>query len=122
MPVSYRFDSNIVIIDVVGEYSMDDLRATILNSLADPEHPANTFLLINMEESRSILERSSAEVKAMARFVASLGERFNNRIAMVASGNLAYGLMRMGSAGSEEKGIKSNVFRTFAEAQKWLLS
>ena len=120
--MTYRFDSNIVVIEMVGEYSMDDLRATILNSLADSECPANSFLLINAGESRSIYNRSSENLKTMARFVASLGKRFNNRIALVAQDDLPYGLMRMSSVGSEERGIESEVFRTFTEARKWLLS
>jgi hypothetical protein len=107
---------------MVGEYSMDDIRTTFLNSLADSECPTNAVLLVNFSESRSIYKRSSQEVKTMARFVASLGKRFNNRIAFVAPDDLPYGLARMGSVGSEERGIKSEVFRTFAEARKWLLS
>ncbi|MGO9481707.1 MAG: STAS/SEC14 domain-containing protein [Candidatus Kryptoniota bacterium] len=122
MPVKYRFDSDIVVVEMVGEYSMDELRAAILNSLADPERPGNSFLLINLTESQSIHERSSSEVATMARFVASLGKRFNNRIALVAPDDLPFGLMRMSSAGSEQRGIRSQVFRTLAEARKWLMS
>ena len=122
MPVKHRFDSNIVVIEAVGEYSMDDLRTAILNSLADSARPANSSLLINLGESRSIYDRSSEEIDTMARFVASLANRFNNCIALVAQGDLPYGLMRMGSVGSEERGIRSEVFRTFAEARRWLLS
>jgi hypothetical protein len=122
MPVRYRFDSNIIVIEMVGEYSTDELRATVLNSLADPTRPANSFLLIDLGESRSIYSRSSAEIKTMARFVASLANNFNNRIAFVAPDDTPFGLARMGSVGSEERGIESDVFRTFAEARKWLLS
>jgi hypothetical protein len=121
MPVNYRFDSDIVVVEMVDEYSMDDLRTTILNSLADSECPANPFLLINLAESKSIHNRSSENIRTMSRFVASLGKRFNNRIALVAPDDLTFGLARMGSAGSEERGIKSEVFRTLAEARTWLL-
>ena len=120
MPVKYRFDSNIVVVEMIGEYSLDDLRATILNSLADSERPASSFLLMNMTESKSIYNRSSDDVRAMANFVGSLGKQFNNRIAFVAPGDLPYGLMRMGSAGAEDLGIEARVFRAIDEARKWL--
>jgi len=54
MPVTYRFDSNIVVIEMVDEYSMDDIRTTVLNSLADSVCPANPFILMNLSKSRSI--------------------------------------------------------------------
>jgi hypothetical protein len=122
MPVRYRFDSNIVVIETIGEYSMEEFRTTILDSLNDSQRPTNPFLLIDLTQSVSIYNRSSEDIKTMARFVASLGDRFSNRIAMVGSKDLPYGMMRMGSAGSEERGIEAEVFRSFAEARKWLLS
>jgi len=122
MPVKYRFDSNIVVIEMVGEYSMDDVRSAFLDSLADPERPIDSFLLINMTDSLSIKNRSTDEIRDMANFLASLGERFENRIAMVAPDDFRYGLLRMGSFDSEQKGISSRVFRDFAQARNWLLS
>ncbi len=122
MPVTYRFDSNIVIIEMVGEYSMDDIPTTILNSLADSHCPANPSILIDLTESLSIYKRSSQDVTTMARSLVSLGKRFNNRVALVAPNDLQYGLMRMGSVFSEEQGMTPEIFRSFAEARKWLLS
>lgn len=122
MPVRYRYDSSIVVIELVDEYSMNDIRSTILNSLDDPACPANSVLMIDLSRSRSIYKRSTDEIKEVAQFVASQGNRFNGRIAMVASADLPFGLMRMSSTGSEEKEITSGVFRTFTEARKWLLS
>jgi hypothetical protein len=122
MPVRYRFDSNIVVIEMVEEYTTNDVRTTILNALADSARPPNSYLLINLMDSRSIYDRSSEDIKVMANFVGSLGNRFNNRIALVAPNDLIYGPMRMGSVGAEERGVKSEIFRTFEEARKWLLS
>ena len=122
MPVQYRFDSHIVIIEVVDEYSMTDFRTTILNSLADSKCPTDSVLLINLTASKSIYNRTTEDVSAMARFVATLGNRFHNLIALVAADNLPFGLMRMSSAGSEERGITSRVFRTLPDARKWILS
>jgi hypothetical protein len=58
----------------------------------------------------------------MVQFLASVAERFNNRIAFVSAKDLAFGLARMMSVGSEDIGIITAVFRTFDEARKWLLT
>ncbi|HUI30179.1 MAG TPA: hypothetical protein VLX91_08170 [Candidatus Acidoferrales bacterium] len=122
MPVKYRFDANITVIEMTGEYSMDELRTAFLDSLADNDRPADSFLLINLTESLSFKNRPSNDIKAMASFVASLGKRFNNRIALVAPDDLRYGLIRMGSSAVDQGGIDSRVFRDFTKARNWLLS
>jgi hypothetical protein len=122
MPITYRFDSNIVIIELVGEYTMGDIPATINKSLADSQCPVQPFILVDLSESLSINKRSSDDVITMALSLVSLGKHFNNRIALVAPNNLPYGLMRMGAVFSEEQGMKVEIFRTFADARKWLLS
>ena len=122
MPVSYRFDSTIIIIELVGEYSMNDIPATIIKSLADSKCPIKPFILIDLSESLSIDKRTSEDVITMALSLVPLGKHFNNHIALVAPNNLRYGLMRMGAVFSEEKGMKVEIFRTFADARKWLLS
>lgn len=122
MPVIYRFDTNIVVLEMVGECSMEELRQSILNPINDPQFPTQSCLMTNLTESQSINKRSTEEVRAMAQHIASMGERFSNRIALVAQSDLPYGLMRMSSVGSEERGVKSAVFRTIEEAGRWLAS
>lgn len=122
MPVSYRFDSNIIIIEMIGEYSVADLRATILNSFDDPDCPKNPTLMIDLSKSSSIYQRTSASVNAMAGFIASYGNKFNHRIALVAPDDLTYGLMRMSSAPADLHGIEVEISRTYEKAREWLLS
>jgi hypothetical protein len=121
MPVSYRFDSTIVIIELVGEYSMNDIPATIIKSLADSTCPIKPCILIDLSESLSIDKRTSEDVITMALSLVPLGKHFNNHIALVAPNNLQYGLMRMGAVFSDEQGMKVEIFRSFADARKWLL-
>jgi hypothetical protein len=122
MPVTHRFDSNIIIIEMFGEYSINDVRATILSSLADAGGKGELFLLFNFGESRSMYVRSSEDVNTMVNFITSLANRFSNRLAFVSSYELPYGLMRFISVKSGSCGIDSEVFRTYAEARDWLLS
>jgi hypothetical protein len=122
MPVKYRIESSIVVIEMDGEYPVDDVRTTILASLNDPKRPANSSLLIDFSTSLSFGGRSSDEIWTMSHFVASLADRYNNRIAFVAPDDLTYGLVRMGSVISDEKGVSCEIFRCVSEALGWLLS
>ena len=122
MPVTYRFDSNIIVIEMFGEYSMNDVRTTILNSLTDAGGKDRSSLLFNFGESRSMYVKSSEEINTMINFITSLANRFSNRLAFVASYELPYGLMRFISVKSARCGIDSEMFRTYKEARDWLLS
>ncbi len=119
MPVRYRFDSGIIVIEMIGEYPIDDIRQTFLKSLSDPACPPDPRLIIDLTGSRSLDERTPDEIRSIAGFVASIGNKFSNRIALVAPTDSKYGLARMGSAGAEERGIQSEVFRSIDAALNW---
>ncbi|RPI06802.1 MAG: hypothetical protein EHM64_01760 [Ignavibacteriae bacterium] len=121
MAVTYRFESGIVFIETFGEFSLTELRRTILESFADPSCPDNCFLLIDLSESQGDFIRTKGEAEAMNPFFGSIRDRFNQRIAFVAPQDLQYGLVRMNSVESEHYGFKVEVFRKFADARKWLL-
>jgi len=122
MPVNYRYDENIVIVEPVGEYSTEELRTVVLNALADANCPASCRLLINIGGSHIIYSRSNSEINIMSRFLASHSKHFNDRIALVASDDAQFGILRMGAIVADEKGIQSGIFRSFDDAKKWLLS
>jgi hypothetical protein len=121
MPVSHHFDSNIVVIEMIGEYSVKDLRTVIINSFDDPLCPKNPILMIDLSRSKSIYERPSSTINAMATFIATYGNKFNNRLALVAPDDLAFGLMRMSSVSADSFGVDVKIFRTYNEARNWLV-
>ena len=118
MPVNYRFDFNIIVICMAGEYSINDLRAALLNSLADPERPPDSFLLFDFGESRGIHTRPAEEIQTMTDFFALMGNRYNYRLAFASSHDLPYVLQHFVSVKSGSYGITSEVFQTFDEARE----
>jgi len=122
MPVDYTFDGTIVVIAMRGEYSMEDIYKAAKESLADPNCPAHPRLLLDLTSSASISKRSSEDVNRVASFFGSMSKHFSDHIALVAPEDLKFGLMRMGSAGAEAQGVKSEVFRSLDDARKWLMS
>lgn len=122
MPISYSFDTRIVVVRMEGKYSTGELKDAILAAVADPACPADPVMMFDLRDSQSLEDRSADEVRDMARFLASHGARFGNRLGMVAPTDLSYGLMRIGAVTAEMKGLSAEVFRTFEEARDWLLA
>ena len=120
MPVLYRFDSNVIIIELIGEYSINEFKALVSNLFNDPSCPQNPVLLIDLSNSRSIQNRSSASINSMASFIASYAERFNNRLAIVVPDDLTFGLMRMSSVEADSLKISFKILRTMEEARAGL--
>jgi len=121
MPATYRYYLNLVILELIGDYSLDDIRAAIRGSLTDPACPARPRLLIDFTGSEVFHKRTSDDIMTMSRFVASLADRFDNHVAIVAPKEYQYGLARMGSIGAEREGVSVRIFRLFDEARNWLL-
>jgi hypothetical protein len=121
MPVSYVFDARIAVVRMQGHYSVDELEDTILAALADPGRPAGVVLMFDLRESRALRDRPTEDVRGMARFLSRNRAKFNSRFAMVASSDLAFGLMRLGAVTAEAGGVVTEVFREYAPARAWLL-
>ncbi len=122
MPVTYTFEANVVLITLSGEYPIDDLRRTIDAAFADSRYPPHARLIIDLSQSRSIVQRTTDEIKSVAELLVRKADRFNHRLALVAAQDLIYGILRMTSVGSESLGVESGVFRSVDEARTWIMS
>jgi hypothetical protein len=120
MPVTYEFDGRTVALRLTGVYETADVRAALRNALDDPRAPHTAGLLFDMRGSRSIAQRTAAEVRTMAQFIAAHGDRFGRRLALLADTDAAFGLMRLGAVTVEQQGVETSVFRDIADAEEWL--
>lgn len=117
MTVQHQRDGRIAVVTAEGRYAVAELRdafaAALAAELADG-------LLFDVSRSQSLGDRSAHDVRAMAHFVASHGERFSQRFAIVATSDASYGLMRLGSVVTESQGVTTHVFRDLNAAMAWL--
>ena len=117
MTVQHQRDGRIAVVTAEGRYAVAELRdafaAALAAELADG-------LLFDVSRSQSLGDRSAHDVRAMAHFVASQGERFSRRFAIVAPSDLAFGLMRLGSVVTESQGVATHVCRDHESALAWL--
>ena len=120
MPVSYEFDHHIVALRLTGRYETADVRTVLHAALDDPRCTGAIGLLLDARGSRSLASRSAAEVRAMAQFIATQADRFHRRLALLADGDAAFGLMRLGAVAVEQQGVEASVFRRLSDAEEWL--
>lgn len=120
MPVTYEFDGRIVAMRLTGRYETADVRAALRGALEDPRCRHAAGLLFDIRGSHSISQRSAAEVRTMAQFIATHADRFGRRLALLADTDAAFGLMRLGAVTVEQQGVETSVFRDAADAEEWL--
>ena len=122
MPVLFELDDQVIALRMVGAYQPADIRAALRDAFADPGAASPIGLLFDVRPSESLRGRPTEEVRRMGRFLAAQGARFGGRLALVASENFAYGLMRLGAAAAESGGVAASVFRDEPAALAWLQS
>jgi hypothetical protein len=122
MPVSFRYDENIIVIEMSGEYSVHELRSTVINAFADSSRLPNAVLMIDLSESKSFNKRSSETINSFAHFIGSFAKQFNKRIAFIAPDDLKYGLVRMGVSAANNIEIEVEIFREYLKAREWLIT
>lgn len=118
MGISVHEDGDITVVTPEGAYSIEELQSTVHETLDGQSAPLN--LLFDLRKSLSLETRSNADIRSMGAFLKSIRPHLGPRFAMVTSGPLAYGLMRMGSALTEDDTFALQVFTELDDAQTWL--
>jgi len=121
MSVSYGFDAGVITVRLSGTYETGDVRDALSAALADPRCDDANGLLFDVRGSRALAQRTAAEVRAMAQFIAMHADRFHRRLALLADSDAAFGLMRLGAVTVEQQGVETSVFRNLRDAEHWLL-
>ncbi|MDB4898208.1 MAG: hypothetical protein JWN53_16 [Gemmatimonadetes bacterium] len=120
MSVFEYVDRGFPVLFVMGEYQRNELHVTLERAFDRMRaRPAPGFL-IDVSESAAIRRRSAAEVCDTFRFIGSNRQLFGGRLALVATSDLGFGLMRMGLARAFEYGLDGQAFRDYDKAMAWL--
>ena len=121
MPVSYSFTGNILRMDFEGTYPSDAIIEAFEAALADPAFPTvDTRLLLNVNLSESLADRSVEDLRRVAEYFAQRAERVGRRCAIVAESAVHFGLMRMAVVFAEMYDAEARVFKSEDEAVLWL--
>lgn len=120
MPTGYRVEGRIVHLELIGEYTPQDIKDTVERALAARDLPQDPLLLMDLMQSRSLGERTPQDLRDMATYLAGVSDRFGARLGIAAGSNLHYGMMRMAEVYSASGGMTARVFRSVPEAAAWL--
>ena len=120
MTVLHQRDGSLAVVVAQGRYATGELREAFEAALTPFAADPADGLLLDVSGSQSLGERSAHDVRTMAHFVASQGERFSRRFAIVAPSDLAFGLMRLGSVVTDSQGVATHVCRDHESALAWL--
>ncbi len=118
--IDFTAGPDMVVITTSGEAALDAWRRYHLELLADPRYTPGLSILVD-HSALDWVALTNDQVREIGRIVRSFNEQVRTgRRAVVVSGQLAYGLVRMSQGqmvGAEER-IK--VFRSREEAEAWL--
>ena len=122
MPVGHTLIDRLLTIRCEGTYSVDELRRPWLELTARPDLSPPLAFVLDMRLSDSVLNRSVADMRAIADSFMLHAHITDKRIALVTTGGARYGLMRMAATWVELAGVEVKVFRELEDAQAWALS
>ena len=121
MPVSYSFNGNILRMEFEGLYPSSAIIEAFEEALADPAFPPqNARLLLNVNRSESLADRSVEDLRRVAECFAQRADRVGRRCAIVAESAVHFGLMRMAVVFAEMYDAEARVFKKEDEAILWL--
>ncbi|NUO64254.1 MAG: hypothetical protein HOQ30_13350 [Gemmatimonadaceae bacterium] len=120
MPIVFEFVGDILHLRAIGAYPLAELEATLHAALALPDRPRLRGALFDVRESAVVGTRTTPQVRATAEVVASVAHQFDARVALLATSDLAYGVMRMLAAWADSTMLDVAVFRDEVEARSWV--
>jgi hypothetical protein len=120
MPAAVHNDSGIAVVVLSGENSLDAVYDAVDAALAQFSTTPAIGLVFDIVASQSVEQRSPVQMHMMAEFLALQAERFGHRVAAVVESEVARGLMREAATFAGMRGVKSELFATYAEAVRWL--
>jgi hypothetical protein len=118
VPVLIGEVAGILELRMIGVYETAEIRAALLSARA-PGVPRRGPLF-DVTRSEVLGQRSHDDLRAMALFLAGESEHFGRRLALVATEQLQFGLMRLGGAYTDMEGVTTAVFVDEDSARAWL--
>lgn len=115
--LAYHISGRVHWITLYGRYSVRAPLNALIRALRDPDAILPARILVDARESNT--SHTASEVHMVVEELTPWAPSID-RIAVVASSDLHYGLARMGSILGEGAGVESSVFREYSDALDYL--
>lgn len=119
MPITYRFEGRYIYTTIAGETGYADVKAYLDTVVKDPLFRPGMPSIVDCRGVKSLF--SISDLRKTAADTRSHPEMsVPGRVAVIASSNLVYGLLRMYEVFSEGQPVRIRVFRQPEEATAWV--
>lgn len=121
MPVTYKIDktNRLIRTRCFGEVTVEEVLEHFRLLGLDPDCPDRVDVLLDSSEQTTVPEKEN--LRQVANAIAKIRGRVQfGTLAIVASSNVLFGMLRMFEVFAEEYFTESCVFHTLGEAEAWL--
>lgn len=121
MAVQWSYQNGLLVMETVGDYTIDDLKLAIADAAADPGFKPGTSVLIDSRES-AVQALAPSEIEHRISLIASLPARgFSSRCALVVRTEpVRFGVGRQLQMHVESRGVRLHVGYDLPAAVAWL--
>ena len=120
MAILYRIDpgQRLVEMHISGEINVAEVEENLGRLIADPAYRPEYNALVDLSESPTLF--TSEQIRSLADYVRHRMPMASSRRAVVVKTDVAFGLIRMYEAFTEDLPRSFRVFRSLKDAQEWL--
>ena len=120
MPIQHRIypEHELTYVNCAGHVDMKLSQQAMKAVARDPLHSPRFRVLVEVDGME--FEPTHAEARELGRSLGGVRDSYQGRVAIVASGALLFGLMRMVAVFAEMNGFTMKVFGDVARAHAWL--
>lgn len=105
---------------IIGEgvMTLDEIQQAFIEALADPSFAKGQGTIVDVTGSES--DRTPEEIRQLASFLGEHRAQLGERLAVVVTKSLHYGLARMLSVYAETQQMSVEVFHRLDDATQWM--
>ena len=115
--MKYHIENELIIITLIGIYSVDEMLALTREAIDNPESAVPARILVDASDSKAV--RNQQEIEQVAATV-SQWKNDIDKIAVYVTSDVHFGAMQLGTALSELSSFDVAPFRSYEEAVNFL--
>jgi len=122
MPFMYTIsqEEEIAYVTAHGLINMENIKQAISDVAADPLFQPKYKVIVDLRKME--YSPSVSDIQSIASLIGEMKNSYQNKVAIVVSGTLHYGLARMAATYTELSGVPMiDAFTDFEEARQWVM-
>jgi hypothetical protein len=122
MPITYRFDDDVVQITIEGDHDVQDFFECVESLVQDPQWAGPSYLLIDVTRSTAVTRRTPRELRQVSEFMQARPGLFRHSTALLVSSSMQVESLSQNIQSATLNGDAARAFFDRGEAIAWLRS